>query len=180
MNISLKLILAALVMSLPTGVSSKNAGRDAGRSTFTGEILTLLYVSDVRKSVAFYKALGFKHDYYYDYRNEIYTRKWTQTYPPEYAEMIQHNIRIGLTTADQPEQLYGGGVRHYFMVTDVKHHYAMVRANGIVPEPNKIEVRPWMSFITISDPDNHQIVFGEKNQVYYKAAREKIKSLDRP
>ena len=76
-------------------------------------------------------------------------------------------IHIRLTTADEPDQVYGGGVRHYVIVEDVDSHFEMIKKNGIVAVPHEVEVRPLMSFITVPDPDNHQIVFGTKNQVYY-------------
>ena len=148
-------------------------------SEFTGETLTLLYVTDVRRSVDFYKALGFVHDYYYDYQKETYVHEWVETYPPGYAEMVQEQIRVGLTTAAEPDQVYGGGVRHYFLVEDVRAHFEMVERNGIVAEPHEIEERPWMHFFTVADPDNHQIVFGTKNQAYYDSAREQINNLKR-
>ncbi len=146
-------------------------------SKFTGETLTLLYVTDVLGSVAFYKALGFDHDYYYDYQTDSYTRDWQPAYPPEYAEMIQAGIRLGLTTAEVPDQVYGGGVRHYFIVEDVDSHFEMAKKNGIVAVPNEVEKRPWMNFFTVVDPDNHQIVFGTKNQAYYDQAREQLNNL---
>lgn len=172
----------ALIFSLTAALFSADMSwsedKEMTGTTFTGEVLTLLYVTDVRQSVAFYKALGFDHDYYYDYQEDSYRLNWDQPYPPEYAEMTQvEGIRIGLTIADEPEQVYGGGVRHYFLVEDVDAHYAMAKANGIVAEPDEIEVRPWMRFFTTSDPDNHQIVIGQKDQAYYDRGREKIDSL---
>ncbi len=179
MSTRFNLVLWIILISLPAFVSSSGNEAEAAGSPLTGEILTLLYVSDVRESVSFYRGLGFEHDYYYDYRQDNYTRKWGQPYLPEYAEMIRGKIRVGLTTAVHSEQVYGGGVRHYFMVTDVESHYVMVKRNGITPEPDEIEERPWMNFFTVSDPDNHQIVFGEKNQAYYDQARKEIDSLQR-
>ncbi len=179
MNTSSQLALGIFFMLLPTIVLSGDNDIEVVGARFTGEILTLLYVTDVRNSVTYYKALGFEHDYFYDYQEGTYTRDWNQPYPPEYAEMIQGKIRIGLTTADEPEQVYGGGVRHYFIVVDVEAHYAMVTNNGLVPEPDEIEVRPWMKFFTVSDPDNHQIVLGAKNQAYYDRARDQLNSLER-
>jgi len=161
------------------GCGSSSGGATLG-SRFTGETLTLLYVTDVRRSVTFYEAVGFDLDYYYDYQTDVYTREWNQSYRPEYAEVIQPGIRVGLTTAEEPDQVYGGGVRHYFMVENVDGHFEMVKKNGIVAVPNEVEVRPWMSFITVADPDNHQIVFGAKNQVYYDQARQQINNLDHP
>ena len=140
--------------------------------------MTLLYVSDVRRSVAFYKSVGFIHDYYYDNEKERYAREWDQAYPPEYAEMIQGDIRVGLTTSADDKPIFGGGVRHYFLLDDVQAHFAMIDRNGVRAEPHEVEHRPWMDFITIADPDNHQIVFGTKNQDYYDRAREEINSLD--
>lgn len=152
----------------------------AAKSGFTGETITLLYATDVLASTAFYTALGFKLDFIYDYESDAYTRDWKRSYPPEYAEVTQNGTRIGLTTADELNPVYGGGVRHYFIVTDVHSHFAMIRDNGIVARPNEVEVRPWMSFFTVADPDNHQIVFGTKNQIYYDQAREQINELVNP
>ena len=178
-NIMAKLILGIIVLSSPAMTCSGDDNDETIGSVFTGEILTLLYVTDVRESVAFYKSLGFEHDYYYDYRDDTYRREWEQPYPPEYAEMKQEGIRIGLTTADESEHVYGGGVRHYFIVDDVERHYAMAKDNGIFAEPDEVENRPWMDFFTIADPDNHQIVIGEKNQAYYDQARREIENLKR-
>jgi len=55
----------------------------------------------------------------------------------------------------------------------------MAKKNGITAVPNEVEVRPWMSFTTVVDPDNHQIVFGTKNQIYYDSAKEQIKNIER-
>ena len=105
---------------------SGNEKAEVRGSDFTGETLTQLYVSNVLKSVEFYKALGFIHDYYYDYQTDSYTRDWQPAYPPEYAEMVQEGIRLSMTTADEPGQVYGGGVRHYFIVEDVDSHFELV------------------------------------------------------
>ena len=161
------------VLALASDEDSMSVG-----SKFTGERLTLLYVSDVRRSVTFYKSLGFVHDYYYDYQKEVYAHEWAESYLPEYAEMIQGEIRVGLTTAEVPNQVLGGGVRHYFLVEDAEAHFKMVASNGIVAVPHEVEKRPWMNFFTVPDPDNHKIVFGTKNQVYYDQAREQINNLD--
>jgi predicted lactoylglutathione lyase len=175
---SLKRVLSLSLLLLSSIAVSGDDTSESLIEEFTGEVLTQLYVTDVRESVSFYKALGFKHDYYYDYKNDTYTRIWDQPYPPEYAEMKQGTIRIAMTTADEPEQVYGGGVRHYFLVFDVDRQYAMAKANGIVPEPDEVEERPWMNFFTVSDPDNHQIVLGQKNQAYYDSARDQLNSLE--
>lgn len=170
------LTTVALIMFLAgCGAGSSGETPDSG---FTGETLTLLYVTDVRRSVSFYEAIGFELNAFYDYETDTYTRDWKPSYPPGYAEVIQPGIRIGLTTAEEPEQVYGGGVRHYFIVEDVHSHFEMIQKNGIVAVPNEVEVRPWMSFITVPDPDNHQIVFGTKNQIYYDQAAEQVKNLD--
>lgn len=178
MKIDNPAVLTALAFILLVVCCGASSGDEASGSEFTGERLTILYVTDVRKSVSFYKAVGFDLDYFYDYRTDKYTRRWIQSYPPEYAEVVQPGIRIGLTTAEQQDQVYGGGARHYFIVEDVEKHFEMVRKNGIVAIPDEVEVRPWMRFFTVSDPDNHQIVFGTKNQLYYDQAREQINSLD--
>ena len=180
MMTSYRLTLSVLLALIAGPAWSDN--NETGRVKFSGEILTQLYVTDVRQSVKFYEALGFVLYYYYDYETGKYSRDWSQTYPPLYAEMekIRGNIRISMTTHEEEEQVYGGGVRHYFIVQDVHSHYSRIKNRGIVPSPDKVEERPWMSFFTVSDPDNHQIVFGEKDQAQYDRAGEEIESqLDR-
>ena len=171
-------VLSIILISPAAASWSADHTDNAPGIFFTGEVLTQLYVTDVRKSVTFYKALGFEHDYYYDYQEVVYRVEWTRPYPPEYAEMTQEEgIRIALTTAAESGQVYGGGVRHYFIVEDVDRHYDIAKSNGLMAEPDEVEERPWMNFFTISDPDNHQIVIGEKNQTYYDQARSQIDSL---
>jgi catechol 2,3-dioxygenase-like lactoylglutathione lyase family enzyme len=158
-------------------IDSRAAGAEP---SFTGERLTILYVKDVRRSAAFYLALGFRLDHYYDYDAETYSRNWTKPEPPDWAEMqMGKSVRIGLTTAEEENQVYGGGARHYFIIENVEDHFLSVKAQGITPEPDEIEKRPWMDFFTISDPDGHQIVFGRKNQVYYDEVRKRIDALAR-
>ena len=154
----------------------ETAGAEDDR--LTGEILTQLYVTDVLKSVAFYEALGFERYYYYDYETSEYTRQWNKSKPPLYAEVTRGSIRISFTTHDEDmAQTFGGGVRHYFIVNDVRAHFARVKQNGITAEPDEVEVRPWMDFFTVSDPDGHQIVFGQKHQAYYDRTREHLERL---
>ena len=175
MNITKKSIPFLLLFLITGLVWSDN---NDGGVEFTGELLTQLYVTDVRKGVAFYQAIGFTHYYYYDYETGKYYRDWNQAYAPLYAEMemIGGNIRISMTTHDEKEKVYGGGVRHYFIIQDVHNHYANIKSNGIIPAPDEVEERPWMSFFTVRDPDNHQIVFGEKDQAHYEQARQEIES----
>ncbi len=64
-----KIMSVPAIVFLLTTIIALVGDKDAPTlgANFTGEILTALYVTDVRKSVAFYKALGFEHDYFYDY-----------------------------------------------------------------------------------------------------------------
>ncbi len=75
MNTKLKLVFGLLFLLLPAIVLSGDKDAEALDVRFTGETLTLLYVTDIRDSVSFYKSLGFKHDYY-DYQDDTYTRDW--------------------------------------------------------------------------------------------------------
>ena len=110
MSARFNLVLWIILISLPAFVWSSDNEAEAVGSPLTGEILMLLYVSDVRESVSFYRGLGFEHDYYYDYREDSYARKWDQPYLPEYAEMIRGKIRVSLTIAVHSERVYGGGI----------------------------------------------------------------------
>ncbi len=162
------------VVALPALLTSCG-GPATPPADFTGETLTALYVTDVRKSTTFYESLGFEHQYYYDYQEDSYELSWDRPYSPEYAELLSAGRRLALTTSDDAEPVYGGGVRHYFMVDDVERHFARATANGLVPEPNEVEIRPWLHFFTISDPDGHQIVIAQKNEPYYEDVRRRLR-----
>ena len=166
--------VAVIAVALLSSLASIPAYSQHG---FTGEILTLIYATDVRESVAFYEALGFEHQYYYDYENDAYKLDWDLPNPPEYAEVSVGKIRIGITTPDDNEGVFGGGVRHYFMVDDVESHYRKATTQGLVPEPNEVEIRPWLHFFTIADPDNHQIVIAQKNEEYYAEIANQLRKM---
>jgi catechol 2,3-dioxygenase-like lactoylglutathione lyase family enzyme len=169
--------LAGFFLPLSLLLAGEEVGHGDAEPRFTGETLTLLYVRNVEVSVLFYRSLGFELDFFYDYKDDSYHKGWLRDYPPEYAEVVQTGVRVGLTTTDEGKQVYGGGVRHYFIVDDVQKAFQLAQANGILASPNEVEERPWMRFFTVSDPDHHQIVIGTKNQVYYDAARARIEAL---
>jgi len=129
---------------------------DFGGSTFTGEVLPVLYVHDVQASVAFYvDKLGFTCDHYFDHISGGSTYEWTYDEPPLYAEMRAGAQKFALHRAPQPESLVVGGTRHYFSVSDVRAHLKAVRARGV--ETGDLIERPWMDMFRVIDPDGHEL-----------------------
>lgn len=49
------------------------------------------------------------------------------------------------------------GTRHYFGVTNVDIHYALLKKNSIAA--GDIVDRPWMRMIHVKDPDGHVLYF---------------------
>ena len=129
-------------------------------SNFTGDQLTVFYVSDVLNSARFYGRLGFELDGYYDYEESQYYKEWPLDRPPGWAQVTAGPIRIGLTLAESEAENRTAHTRHYFIVEDVDKHYQAVMANGLKPQP--MDDRPWMRFFDISDPDGHTLVFGTR------------------
>lgn len=173
-------LLHATALLLAASVAFTASAARSGDGGMTGEVLTLLYVTDVHQSVEFYKAIGFRHYYYYDYEEDEYVLDWSKPYPSGYAEMTNGTIRLALTTAEDEEAVYGGGVRHYFIVDEVEERYKRLKSRGVLATPDEVEKRPWMDFITLSDPDGHQIVLGKKNQPYYDDNQAKVDRLHEP
>jgi len=133
-------------------------GNPAGFGSFTGEILPVLYVKDVLKSVAFYTdELGFGLDHFHDYETGESVPAWTKKEPPIYAEMRAGDQKFALHRASDPEALRVGGTRIYVGVTDVEEHYELVKARGAAP--GELKKMPWMAMFSVTDPDGHDIYF---------------------
>ena len=88
-------IVGLLLLAVAIAASGGSPEAD---DRMTGEILTLLYVTDVRESVAFYEAVGFDHYYYYDYEADEYVLDWTQSYPSG-SERVKKSIQGRISTS---------------------------------------------------------------------------------
>ena len=130
-------------------------------SEFTGEILTVLFVSDLPKSVAFYTdVLGFRFDHYYDHHTGGSTTEWTYHDSPLYAEMWSGPSRFALHLAKKEYEKTVGGSIHYFAVSDVGAHHAAITEHG--GSPGEVIDRPWMTMFSIEDPDGHRLYFQKR------------------
>ncbi len=159
------LIVVYTMMLLPTVsaadlISQTDTQQCSLSSNFTGDQLTVFYVSDVLSSARFYVQAGFNLDHYYDYEERKYYKEWPLDRPPAWAQVTAGPIRIGLTLAETEAEQRTAHTRHYFIVEDVDKHFQAVTAKGLKPRP--MEDRPWMRFFDISDPDGHTLVFGTR------------------
>jgi catechol 2,3-dioxygenase-like lactoylglutathione lyase family enzyme len=150
--------LAVAVLGLLIVVLS--AGRSWGQPPehpFTGEILPVFYVKDVRRSVDFYhRVLACRFFHYWDYENNRPAPEWTADEPPRYAEMAVGELKFGLhfhQDADSPKSK----VLIYFEVRDVDAYYRRLSGSGV--EVSEMIDRPWMRFFGVEDPDGHQLRF---------------------
>ena len=156
----LPILILALFPGVPSeGVAAAAAGGDrTAHGRFTSEHLTVFYVSDVLRSVSFYRdALGFELHHFYDYDAGKRLPEWTRSEPPIWAEMAAGDLTFGLHRIREDEELRVGGNRHYFHVEDVDSHHRRVRAHGVATGP--IIDRPWMRMFSVNDPDGHSIYF---------------------
>ena len=148
---------AAVVFASDEGDSAAaNLASDPGR--FTGEILPVFYVTDVLKSVEFYRAVGFEFHHFFDYSEGERVPEWTKEEAPIWAEMAAGPQTFGIHRIAKDKELIVGGMRHYFLVEDVDRHYRLVQASGI--EPGEMIDKPWMKMFSVTDPDGHEIFFG--------------------
>lgn len=149
-------MMTVVIFSLIGFGSQDDTSLQTPHSNFTGEILTVLYVKDLRKSVVFYTdVLGFRFDHYYDHHNEGSTIDWSYDDSPIYAEMWAGPSRFALHLAKKDYEKRVGGSIHYFSVKDVNAHHKAVTERG--GKPNEIIDRPWMRMFSINDPDGHRL-----------------------
>jgi len=128
------------------------------KGEFTGEMLPVFYVTDVGRSVAFYRGvLGFEFHHFWDYDQSKGVRQWAAADPAVYAEMAAGGQKFALHLAREPYELQVGGVLHYFHVRDVDAHHRAVGEQG--GEPDALVERPWMRMFSVHDPDGHKLFF---------------------
>lgn len=147
-----------LIFGTTGGSDDKPAGKKTAKSgDFTGEILPVFYVSDLRKSLTFYKNLGFRLADSYEYFESGEDTIWTTEPAPYYLEMEAKGQKFALHHIGKNDTLKVGGMRHYFGVRDVDAHYKLVVDNGVAA--SEIYDRPWMRMFSVKDPDNHVLLF---------------------
>lgn len=121
---------------------------DITHGGFTGEVKPVIYVSDVRGSVPFYRdVLGFEFDGFAPDQAD-----------PYYAEMLAGGLKFGLHEPTMPgDEERVGQQRLYFRVRDLDAHRRRVEAQGV--EVGEVVRRSWMDFFTVRDLDGNDIVF---------------------
>jgi predicted enzyme related to lactoylglutathione lyase len=136
--------ITALVVQL-SPVQAKQADSHGG---FTGDIKSVLYVSEVEASAQFFdEVLGF----------EFLGLANLASGEPYYAEFAANGRKFGLhepINEEQEERV--GQQRIYFRVRDLEAHRARLEARDVaVGETVKTD---WMDFFIVRDADGHEIV----------------------
>ena len=139
-------ILAMLVPCSSFGDAQDEAKNAHG--IFTGEIKSVIYVSDVEKSAPFYRdVLGFDFANFANWEDE-----------PYYAEMFAAGVKFGLhepmSTAQEAKV---GQQLLYFRVKNLKAHRSRVLAWE--KEAGDIKKTDWMDLFIVRDPDGNEVVF---------------------
>lgn len=116
--------------------------------TFTGEIKSVLYVTDVERATPFYRdVLGFDFHGFANLDGQ-----------PYYAEMSAANIKFALhepTSTGQQSMI--GKQRLYFRLKNLSAHRSRVLAWGI--NAGEIKITDWMDMFIMNDPDGNDIIF---------------------
>jgi predicted enzyme related to lactoylglutathione lyase len=145
--------------AVATAPESGNAA-EIGQGMFTGEVLPVLYVTDVKRSVEFYRQLGFEFRHYFDYDEEKEVPEWTKDDPPIWALFAAGDFSFALHLTLNTDEFIVGGTRHYFLVEDIDAHHRTVTERGV--EPGPLIERPWMRMFQVIDPDGHELFFGTR------------------
>jgi len=154
----LPLLLAAGPARASGDQPTSGVGPDVDHVSFTGEILPVFFVTDVLRSVDFYKALGFEFHHFFDYAAGEQVPEWPHEEPPIWALMSAGSQTFALHRAPPSADLIVGGMRHYFLMEDVDRQYERVQSLGV--ETGPLTDRPWMKMFSVQDPDGHLIFFG--------------------
>lgn len=153
--------LVLLISSTLAGLSQQAGNTSASQlphSDFSGEVLAVFYVGDVRKSVDYYtKTLGFRFDHFYDHHSGDSVYEWTYEDAPVYAEMWAGSTRFALHLAKTTYEKNVGGMIHYFRVKDVEAHHKAVKSRG--GNPGDLIDKPWMKMFSLIYPDGHRLFF---------------------
>jgi catechol 2,3-dioxygenase-like lactoylglutathione lyase family enzyme len=141
MTVGSSLTFAALI------IAGWTAAEDL-HSQFTGDIKPVVYVSDVARSMPFYRdVLGFDFDGFAG-----------DPADPYYAEMLAGPVKFGLHEPTVPgDESRIGQQRLYFRVFDLNAQRRYVETRGVVVE--EIIRRSWMDFFSVRDLDGNTIVF---------------------
>lgn len=129
------------------------------QSELTGEIKPVLYVSDVRRSVDFYRdCLGFEFLFFYDFDQKRSVLVWEESSPPRYAEMAASSQKFGLHLPGcGASRARVGRQRIYFRVHNLLAHHE--RVSAAAGKASAIQHTAWMDMFDVKDADGHEIVF---------------------
>ena len=130
-------------------------------TNFTGVLLPVFYVSDVARSLEFYRDIcGFDRVQLPEESKREANGGSSSGEPPYFVRMQAGTQEFALHLSDAPN-LTMGGVRHYFAVKDVDLHHEEVRRRG--GDPTQVQDLPWMRLFSVTDPDGHVLFFQTPN-----------------
>jgi len=127
---------------------------------FKGPIGVLLYVNDVRRSVNFYRSLGFSFKGYWDFNHHRVTADWEGPGEPGYAEVTVGDVGVGLHAQDKSDGAKHdpasvSAAEHHLQIDDPDAFHRLLVAKGCKPtEPADM---PWgWRMLSVNDPDGHR------------------------
>jgi len=151
-------LVTALLMILALAPATAPAESGAG---FTGDVLFVIYVSDVEVSASFYRdVLGFEFLGFWDYEVDGYVPAWRDTAAPKYAGFVAGGQKFGLhKPVNESQEACVGCTRYYFRVADVEAEHARVSEHGV--PISEIHSSSLLKRFYVYDPDGLQVFFAE-------------------
>ncbi len=122
---------------------------------YMGNLMALIYVSDLRRSVDFYtEKLGFSLVGYWDGEEKAIKPTYDEAHTPGFAMVRAGEARVGLHIWEGESAPPAGGVGLDLRVDDVDAFYRELTERGVqASEPRDF---PWgQRMIFLKDPDGH-------------------------
>jgi catechol 2,3-dioxygenase-like lactoylglutathione lyase family enzyme len=166
-----KLVVLAVVLpggfacSVVAPVRHQSDAPRQNQQMFTGEMFPVLYVSDLRRSVEFYRdKLGFPFRGY-GFGSKL-TNEWSETEPP-YAAMfglggqdfVLHDYKAATGEAVAFRAV---GTRHHIFVTNATEYHASVESHGVKIDRFVKGSNDRVFLFSVTDPDGHALYFIQK------------------
>jgi uncharacterized glyoxalase superfamily protein PhnB len=127
-----------------------------------GDLLPMLYVRDVPRSVAFYRdVLGFEFEGWWDEEARTYASEPAPGHAGDFAELQAGNLVLHLHRAGDDQKLDAGSSILHLKVKDADAYYEQVTGRGGRFDPPRNQVWGWRQFY-VRDPDGHRWSFSHK------------------
>lgn len=124
-----------------------------------GNLVCLLEVAEIERSVEFYRGIGFTFIGWWDPVRQAESFVWTGDGPPTFAELRAGSLVLRLKRAASGMETGRGNMLIALEVGDADSLHRRVSAAGFQPEPvNDDKGEGWRVFV-VADPDGQRWAF---------------------